>query len=179
MDKDARHLSWDLGETHRMTFGLITRRHGGEGRKGERAAFLPENDALQVEGVLYDSCGGDAHPEHILLSGEIVGICNAIQIGKITTGRPARGEQEEKERDRKTVISSVRGNRCSPLPFQEVWRNPVEKASERASQRARRGPASAAARPALCPNAPSPAGWEAYFQWWPPPTTTWWSGAGG
>lgn len=69
------------------------------GMEGKRAAFLPENDALQVEWVLYDSCGGDAHPEHILLSGKIVGICNAIQIGKITTGRPVRGEQRERERE--------------------------------------------------------------------------------
>lgn len=38
------------------------------------AVFLPENDALQVEGVLYDSCSGDAHPEYILLCGKIVGI---------------------------------------------------------------------------------------------------------
>lgn len=27
----------------------------------EPKSFLPENDALQVEGVLYDSCSGDAH----------------------------------------------------------------------------------------------------------------------
>lgn len=72
------------------------------GTEGKGAAFLPENDALQVERVLYDSCGGDAHPEHILLSGKIVGICNAIQIGKITTGRPVGGEQRERERE--TVI---------------------------------------------------------------------------
>ncbi|TNN66991.1 hypothetical protein EYF80_022764 [Liparis tanakae] len=33
--------------------------------------LLPEDDALQVEGVLDDSRRGDAHPEHILLGGEI------------------------------------------------------------------------------------------------------------
>lgn len=67
----------------------------------EQTAFLPENDALQVEWVLYDSCSGDAHPEHILLSGKIVGICNTIQIGKITTGRPVR-EETERQRKKKT-----------------------------------------------------------------------------
>lgn len=36
--------------------------------------LLPENDALQVEWILYDPSGGNAHPEHILLSGKIVGI---------------------------------------------------------------------------------------------------------
>lgn len=29
--------------------------------------FLPENDALQVERVFNDPCGGDANPKHILL----------------------------------------------------------------------------------------------------------------
>jgi len=60
---------------------------------------------LQVEWVLYDSCSGDAHPEHILLSGKIAGICNTIQIGKITTGRPVEGKKRDKEKNRqKTVI---------------------------------------------------------------------------
>jgi len=63
--------------------------------------FLPEDDALQVEGVLYDSRRGDAHPEHILLGGEIAGVCNAIQIGKITTDRPLEGRRRRKDEERK------------------------------------------------------------------------------
>ena len=46
---------------------------------------LPEDDALQVEGVLDDPCGGDAHPEHILLGGKVAGVRDAVQIGEIAT----------------------------------------------------------------------------------------------
>lgn len=80
----------------------------------EGLVLLPENDALQVEGVLYDPCGGDAHPEHILLSGKIAGICNTIQIGKITTGRPG-GKKRDKEKQRREN-SYIKRDRQLPQP---------------------------------------------------------------
>lgn len=49
---------------------IMTRQGGAEAG----LFLLPENDALQVEWILYDPSGGNAHPEHILLSGKIVGI---------------------------------------------------------------------------------------------------------
>ena len=48
--------------------------------EAKASILLPENDALQVEGVLYDPSGGDADPEHVLLGGQIVGLCDTVQI---------------------------------------------------------------------------------------------------
>lgn len=101
--KKKRNAGCDLsGDTTLMTRGLMTWRHDKVGPRRD-FGFLPENDALQVERILYDACGGNAHPEHILLSGKIVGIWNAIQIGKIATGRPVRRRRrrDSREMDRK------------------------------------------------------------------------------
>lgn len=103
------------------------------------AVFLPENDALQVEGVLYDSCSGDAHPEYILLCGKIVGIWNTIQIRKITTNEPVRKkEYKKKEGGRgetgKQLYKAWQAITATPQPFQEsvdqsCWRRLTEKAA--------------------------------------------------
>lgn len=107
---------WHLGKnikTHLMTYGLMTWQGVPE---PEQTAFLPENDALQVEWVLYDPCSGDAHPEHILLSGKIVGICNTIQIGKITTGRPVREETKRDREKKRQKNNYIKRERQLPQP---------------------------------------------------------------
>lgn len=42
--------------------------------------LLPENDALQVERVLNDPCGGDANPKYILLGRQIGRVGDTIHI---------------------------------------------------------------------------------------------------
>lgn len=42
--------------------------------------LLPENDALQVEGVFYDPSGWDSNPKHVLLGWQIGRISDTIQI---------------------------------------------------------------------------------------------------
>ena len=114
--------------------------------------FLPENDALQVEGVLYDSCSGDAHPEHILLRGKIVAISNTIQIGKITTGSPVE-EKRDKDKTGKQLYKAWQA--ITPLPFQEVQISPVEEASQKKPHLRKKGVlVSVTAPPTLCIHKP-------------------------
>lgn len=44
------------------------------------AIVLPENDALQVEGIFDNPCGWDANPKHVLLSWQIRWLCDTLQI---------------------------------------------------------------------------------------------------
>lgn len=62
--------------------------------------FLPENDALQVERVFNDPCGGNANPKHILLGWQIVWFGNTIQIAQIARdGEKEKGRIDKKERE--------------------------------------------------------------------------------
>ena len=45
---------------------------------------VPENDPVQVKGVLNDAGGGDPRPENILLSWQIFNITDSTQIIKET-----------------------------------------------------------------------------------------------
>ena len=44
----------------------------------------PEPDLLQVEGILYYSCGGDPHPQNILLGGKIVWQSYPVYVSQVT-----------------------------------------------------------------------------------------------
>ena len=48
---------------------------------------VPENDPVQVEGILNDAGGGDPGPENILLSWQIFNITDSFQIVKETRSR--------------------------------------------------------------------------------------------
>lgn len=49
-----------------ICYFIVKTKHLGRGVKSVNV-FLPENDALQVERVFNDPCGGDANPKNILL----------------------------------------------------------------------------------------------------------------
>ena len=50
---------------------------------------VPEDDILQVKGVLYDARGGHAHAQHVLLGGHVTGGGHALQIRQVAVGSKA------------------------------------------------------------------------------------------
>lgn len=54
---------------------------------------IPEDDTLEVKGVLDDARSGDPNPQHILLGGQVRGLCDPVQRIHVTmeTGKNEGG----------------------------------------------------------------------------------------
>ena len=46
---------------------------------------IPEDDTLEVKGVLDDARSGDPNSQHILLGGKVRGLCDPVQRIHVTT----------------------------------------------------------------------------------------------
>ena len=44
---------------------------------------LPESDLFEVEGILDDTRGGDAHTEDVLLRRQVIGLCYSIYVRQV------------------------------------------------------------------------------------------------
>ena len=44
---------------------------------------LPESDLFEVEGILDDTRGGDAHTEDVLLRRQEVGLCYSVYVRQV------------------------------------------------------------------------------------------------
>jgi hypothetical protein len=45
--------------------------------------FVPKSDLFEVEGILDDTRGGDAHTEDVLLRGQVVGLCYSVNVRQV------------------------------------------------------------------------------------------------
>ena len=61
----------------------------------------PKNNVIQVEGILYDPCGGNPGPQYVLLSGQVVLGLDPLQVGQkaktrqVSVSSPARPQQQQ------------------------------------------------------------------------------------
>ena len=44
---------------------------------------LPESDLFEVEGILDDTRGGDAHTEDVLLRRQVIGLCYSVYVRQV------------------------------------------------------------------------------------------------
>ena len=51
----------------------------------------PKSDLFEVEGILDDTRGGDAHTEDVLLRGQVVGLCYSVYVRQVAEIVKLRG----------------------------------------------------------------------------------------
>ena len=45
--------------------------------------FVPKSDLFEVEGILDDTRGGDAHTKDVLLRRQVIGLCYSIYVRQV------------------------------------------------------------------------------------------------
>lgn len=67
----------------------------------ERAEFLPEDDALRVNGVFYDPGRRDSNSKRVLPGWQAGGFGNSVQIAQIAKEEKEHGGKEKQGKESK------------------------------------------------------------------------------
>lgn len=60
-------------------------------RLERRSQCSPKSDLFEVEGILDDTRGGDAHTEDVLLRRQVVGLCYSVYVRQVAEMGKLRG----------------------------------------------------------------------------------------